>query len=157
MRHYVLKPEVAGGAGPNTIFIDPGARPPSISKFNYEFDGWLGDPILETVCSYIVTRTLSDSIAAIHPTGVSFGTVEVSKSGEFEDLYPARDLPEFVWLQVTGTPGQDDFGYTTSNGHCIVVSERILDLLLASGMAYGKFVELEDWKGRVADNLRRHK
>lgn len=154
MEYYALKPEVAGGAGPNTIFIDPAARPPLISKLNYQFDGWLGDPILETVCSYIVTNQLRDRIASIHATGVSFAPVEVSKSREYEDLNPNRELPEFVWLKVTGEAGQDDFGYTNSNGHCIVVSERILDLLIEMGLHHCDLVELENWKGRKANNFR---
>jgi len=39
--------------------------------------------------------------------------------------------------------GVDDFGYTTKDGHC-VVSERVLDLLIASGVKHCKKVELEN-------------
>jgi hypothetical protein len=151
---YAIKPEVAGGAGPNTVFIDPRARPPLIEKFNYEFYGWLGDPILVTVCTFIVTEPVRDSLLAINATGVSFAHVEVSKSGEFQDLYPGRNLPPFVWMQVTGRSG-DDLSYTSD--HALVVSESVLDILLKCGMSYGKFVELERWKGRRNSDLRTRK
>ena len=46
MKYFQLEPEVAGGFGPNSI-LDPKVRPPRVTKFNYEFDVWLGDPVLE--------------------------------------------------------------------------------------------------------------
>jgi len=134
MKYYTLDPEVAGGFGPNSILDDPCTRPPRITHFNYEFAGWLGDPLLEAVACFIVTEPLKDRIAALHPTGVSFGTVEVSKSGEFEDLHPGRQLPIFVWLQVTGEAGEDDFGLSAM--HNLVVSERVLEVLRQEGMSH---------------------
>lgn len=138
MRYYLLEPEVAGGFGPRSVFLDVKARPPRVSKFNYEFDVWPGDPLLEAVGCYVVTEPLEDKIAAMHPTGVSFATVEVSKSGEFEDRYPSRELPRFVWLQVTGKAGQDDFGLSRTR---LVVSERILNVLKESGVTHCDIAE----------------
>ncbi len=134
MTYYQLEPEVAGGFGPKSVFLDVGARPPRIEKFNYEFDIWPRDPLVEAVATYIVTKPLAEKIASLHPTGVSFGRVETSKSGEFEDRYPDYKLPEFVWLQVTGNAGQDDFGLSPT--HSLVVSERVLRVLKAAGMAH---------------------
>jgi hypothetical protein len=57
-----------------------------------------------------------------------------SASEEFEELFPDVKLPKFVWLQVTGKAGQDDFGL--SSDHCLVVSQRILDLLKGAGMSH---------------------
>lgn len=129
----MLEPEVAGGFGPGSV-LDHRLRPPRVEKFNYEFDVWLGDPLLEAVSCFIVTEDLGDKILAIRATGVAFGDVEISKSGEFEDLYGNRQLPKFVWLQVTGRAGQDDFGL--SRTHCLVVSEGILFLLKEEGMSH---------------------
>lgn len=160
MGYYVLKPEVAGGFGRDTIFGDRTARPPVIKRLHYEFRGWLGDPLLTAVACYIVTNKVRDKLVKMGATGVSFAEVEISTSDEFNEwqlLHPGRSLPPFVWLQITGTAGSDDFGYTTSNGHCMVVSERVLDLLINCGMTHCKMVELEDWKGRTADNFRRQK
>lgn len=68
----------------------------------------------------------------LHPSGVTFGDVEVTKSGVFEDMHPNRILPPFSWLQVTGRPGKNDFGISTSGD--LVVSERIMELLKAFGL-----------------------
>jgi hypothetical protein len=134
MKYYILEPEVAGGFGPKSILEDPAARPPRVRHFNYEFDGWLGDPLLETIACFIVTKSLEDKIAAMNATGFSFGLVEVSKSGEFKDFYPGRQLPAFTWLQVTGEAGKDDFGLSFK--HSLVVSQRILDILREEGMSH---------------------
>jgi len=48
MKYYVLEPEVAGGFGPKLI-LDRHVRPASVTKFHYEFDVWLGAPLLEAV------------------------------------------------------------------------------------------------------------
>jgi hypothetical protein len=134
MIYYALEPEAPGGFGPKSVFIDVTARPPIIIKFNYEFDIWPRDPLVEAVACYIVTESLKEQIAALHPTGVSFGPVEISTSGQFEDHYPKHELPKYVWLQVTGNAGQDDFGL--SKTHSLVVSDRILKVLKEAGMSH---------------------
>ena len=134
MNYYLVEPEAPGGFGPNSFFFDVKARPPRIDRFDYEFDIWPRDPIVEAVACYIVTEALRERIAALHPTGVSFGPVDISRSGEFEDRYPNYELPKFVWLQVTGNAGQDDFGLSPT--HSLVVSERVLRVLKAAGMVH---------------------
>ena len=140
MKYYSLEPEVAGGFGPRSV-INPNVRPPHVTKFNYQFDVWLGDPLLEAVGCFIVTESLKKMILAKAATGVSFGTVEISRSGQFEDLYPNRQLPEFVWLKVLGDAGRDDFGL--SPAHSLVVSDRILNLLREQGMSHCSISEFE--------------
>jgi len=138
MKYYVLEPEVAGGFGPKSV-LDPHVRPPSVTTFHYEFDVWLGDPLLESVGCFIVTEALQEKIQALNATGVAFSTVVVSKSGQFDDLHPDCQLPEFVWLQVTGEPGKNDFGL--SSKYSLVVSERILSTLKAAGMSHAEIAE----------------
>jgi len=142
MTFYTLEPEVAGGFGPNTVLDDPSARPPKVRHFNYEFSGWLGDPILETVACFIVTESLKQQIAILNPTGVSFGTVEISKADEFEEMYPGLLIPEFVWLQVTGRAGIHDFGL--SSNHSLVVSQRILDIFRGAGLSHCEIAVFKD-------------
>lgn len=127
MRYYILDPEVAGGWGKNTVFTRTPGRPTMVHKLHYNFDGWLGDELLETVPCFIVTQKLADLIQAARATGAEFDHVEVSKSKQFEDFYPDRRLPQFVWLKVNGIAGKDDFGL--SDRHRLVVSERILEIL----------------------------
>lgn len=150
MNYYVLVPEVAGHFGADTIFIDRASRPPLVEKLHYEFDGWLGDPIVETICCYIVTQPLEARIVATNPTGVNFDDVKVSKSDQFVRLHPDRALPQFAWLQITGVAGRDDFGYTTTHGRSIVVSSRILDILSEFGIPHCGVVELGSWRGGKA-------
>jgi hypothetical protein len=147
MNYYALVPEAAGQFGPNTVFVDKIARPPLVEKFHYEFNGWLGDPLVETIGCYIVTKPLRDKITSVNPSGVRFEEVEVSKSEEFVRRDPGRTLPPFVWLQITGVGGQDDFGYTITHGRSIVVSSRILDIMSGVGIPHCAVVELENWKG----------
>ena len=66
-------------------------------------------------------------------TGVRFDKVEVTASELFEQLYPNRRLPKFVWLQIIGKPGQDDFGM--AKGLMLVVSERALEVLKGLGIS----------------------
>ncbi len=126
MKHFILEPEVAGGIGKNTV-LDRSVHPPVPIRFNYEFSGWLGDSLLETVASFIVTKSLGEQIKSSGLTGANFGEVEISKGGQFEDLYPNTELPEFVWLQIKGVAGVDDFGL--SSKHLLVVSQAALSVL----------------------------
>ena len=48
-------------------------------------------------------------------------------------LFPNLQLPKFVWLQIDGKPGQDDFGIARGPG--LVVSERALEALRELGIA----------------------
>jgi hypothetical protein len=139
MKYYTLEPEVAGGFGPKSILDDPSARPPRIKHFNYEFAGWAGDPLLTTVASFIVTAEVKAKIEESEAKGVQFGIVEISKSGEFEDFFPGRELPKFVWLQVTGKAGVDDFDMSPT--HRLIVSQRILDILRSAGMSHCEICE----------------
>src|SRR5580704_16691696 len=76
MTYFILEPEVAGSFGPATAG-DLRATPPLIEKFNYEFDTWLGDPLLEALCTFIVTDRLKDRLIEARASGIAFGDVEV--------------------------------------------------------------------------------
>ena len=135
-------PEVAGGFGPDTILADPYARPPLITRFHYEFNVWPHDPLLEAVACFIVTQALKEKILTSRASGVAFDDVEISKDLNVEEFYPDRELPKFVWLQVTGRAGIDDFGLSPK--HDLVVSQRILDLL--KEQAQQKSEDLKSWR-----------
>ena len=135
---YALEPEVAGNFGEATVG-DLQARPPRLKQFDHEFDGWLGDPLLEVISNFIVTDELKRRLINANASGAWFGPVEISKSPSFEDWHPNFDLPPFSWLRITGCAGKDDFGL--SSGGILVVSERILSLLRSSGMKYCDIAE----------------
>jgi hypothetical protein len=134
VHYFLILPEVAGGLGKNSE-MSRDTHPPVVLRLHYEFDVWLGDDLLESFPCFIATRRLAESIAEHRLTGVSYGEVEVSRSGEFEDLYPNRVLPEFVWLRISGRAGEDDFG--TDAMARLVVSEQVLELLKTVNFNHG--------------------
>jgi hypothetical protein len=140
MKYFFVEPEVAGGFGPN-IDLDTSVHPPIIHRLNYEFDGWLGDVLLESFPVWIVTLPARDAIKALGCTGVRFDEVEVTTSGLFEDIYPDRQLPEFAWMRVEGKAGEDDFGVLSTL--ILVVSERALKTLQDLGLNYAEIAEFQ--------------
>ena len=143
MTYFLLAPEVAGSFGPATAG-DLRATPPLIEKFNYEFDTWLGDPLLEALCTFIVTDRLKVRLIEAHATGVGFGDVEITQSGIYLDMYGDRPLPAFSWLQITGRAGKDDFGLSSSG--YLIVSERMMNLLKAFGLNHCEVSEYDPMK-----------
>lgn len=133
MKFYYLEPEVAGGLGDDTV-IDRRVSPPRVEQLHYEFDGWSGDELLESFPCFIVTERLANEIRRLNSSGVQFADVKITQSSEFEELHPGQSLPEFEWLQVFGTAGQDDFGIS-SNGR-LVVSEGILNTFKSFGLSH---------------------
>src|SRR5216683_5356058 len=132
MKYYAVEPEVAGGWGENTVTTGaPGKS--TVQRLHYEFDGWLGDELLESTPCFIVTQRLAREIEHSRFTGAAFDEVEISKSDLFNQLHPDLQLPRFAWLKIEGTPGRDDFGIAP--GLMLVVSERALALLKRVGFA----------------------
>jgi hypothetical protein len=134
MRFYRVEAEVAGGWGKNTVFARVPGKPTVIHKLHYQFDGWLGDELLESTPCYIVTERLSCEITRAGLTGARFEEVEVTTSDQFRELHPDRRLPKFVCLKIAGKAGHDDFGI--SPGLQLVVSERALNLLKRIGFSH---------------------
>lgn len=120
MKYFVVAPEVSGGLGPSTQ-MDTGTHPPIIRSLEYRFDGWLGDEILEAFPCFIVTESLAATFLETGFTGFEVGEVSVTTSDQFEDSLPGVQLPKFVWLEVVGSAGSDDFGIGPD--YRLVVSE----------------------------------
>jgi hypothetical protein len=133
MGFFALEPEVAGGWGKNTTFTRTPGIPVVVHKLQYEFEGWLGDEILETTPCFIVTERLADEIRRRNLSGAEFGEVEVTKSAQFRLFHPERKLPKFVRLLPGPNPGRDDFGLGADL--ILVVSEAALALLRESGIS----------------------
>jgi hypothetical protein len=138
MSYYVLEPEVAGGFGAHTV-IDRSSGKMVVQKLHYQFDGWLGDELLESAPCFIASEGLVREIESARLTGVRFDEVEITTSDQFRELYPNRQLPMFVWLKVEGKAGHDDFGIAP--GLRLVVSKRALELLKRVGIANAASIE----------------
>ena len=134
-RYYYIEPEVAGGIGEKSV-LDRSVHPPIVTRLHYEFDGWLGDALLESFPSFIMTEDAARRLLQAHVTGAMLGDVEISTSEVFKELYPRRQLPKFVWLQITGRAGYDDFGVAVN--HRLVISERVHDILKTLGISHAE-------------------
>ena len=124
--YKLIEPEVAGGLGEKTE-IDNSFFPPIVKSLHYEFEGWLGDDILESFPCYIVTETLKKGIESERLTGVFFDDVIISKSETFKEFYPDKELPMFFWMKINGEVNNDDFFITEKNG--LAISEQAYLLL----------------------------
>jgi len=122
--HYYIEPEVSGGIGRNSI-IDASFHPPIVKKLNLEFDGWLGDDLIESFPCFIVSEILKNKIDQKKLTGFRFDDVEITKSETFNEFHANKILPEFYWLQITGKAGQHDFGIA-SDFRLVVSSDALL-------------------------------
>lgn len=130
MKYYHIEPEVAGGFGAHTV-IDRSSGKMVVRKLHYQFDGWLGDEILESTPCFIVSERLAREIDGAKLTGIKFDEVEVTTSDQFKELYPNRQIPKFVWLKIEGQAERDDFGMAP--GLRLVVSERANEVLKRCG------------------------
>lgn len=124
--YFILEPEVAGGLGEQTI-MDNGKHPPVVTKLHYEFDGWLGDEILESFPCFIVTSEVRNALENSTLSGYSFQEAIITTSPTFLEIYPDRHLQDFCWLKIHGAAGKDDVGLT-SDGR-LTVSENALAIL----------------------------
>lgn len=138
MKYFYIEPEVAGGMGKNTV-MNRGVHPPIVSKLHYHFDGWLGDQLLESFPCFIASELVKQRIQEARFTGMDFDQVEITVSEQFQELYPNRQLPKFVWLKVEGIAGQDDFG--TAPDARLIASERALELLQGLGISHASVTE----------------
>lgn len=138
MGYHAIEPEVAGGWGENTRVKRIAGQPDIVEALDYEFDGWGGDELLESTPCFIVTERLANEIVRAGLSGIVFDHVEISKSGQFEDWYPGRTLPKFLWMKVEGEAGRDDFGINSDL--ILVVSDRAL-AVLKSGQLDNAIIE----------------
>ena len=134
---YYIEPEVAGGLGPNSI-IDTSVHPPMVKKLNYQFDGWLGDHLLESSPCFIVSQPLREALEENKLTGFQFDEVQTTTSEQFKESLIKKSLPKFFWLKVVGKSGKDDFGI--AEDHRLVVSDKVIALLRRLGIQHADVV-----------------
>lgn len=140
MTFYFVEPEVAGGFGSRTE-IDKTSGKMKVLKLHHEFDGWLGDELLESTPCFIGTERLMNQIKFSRLTGLQFQDVKITTSDQFKDLYPECQLPNFFWFQVVGKPGCEDFGIAKDLR--LVVSEKALMVLRLCSINHALITPLE--------------
>lgn len=137
MTFYKIDPEIAGDFGPMTV-LDTSVHPPAVSRLDYRFqDYWNGDGLLATFPAYIVRDIVAEQLTTSTLTGFELADVDITLTPEAEELI--TDLPAWRWLQVTGTPGQHDFGLTPTAE--LVVSEPAMTILRTGGIDHAEIQE----------------
>lgn len=142
MKLFMLEPEVSGEMGSNTVYdnyyeIRYNGAYPKISYLHFVFLGWLGDDILESTPCFIITEKLMDKIKESKLSGCKFQKIEISLSDQFKEMYPNRDMPNFIRLIPTGNVHIEDNTYSNwsrddfnlSDKSYLVVSEKALNII----------------------------
>ncbi|MET8154203.1 hypothetical protein ACIBSW_18860 [Actinoplanes sp. NPDC049668] len=130
MQYYIVRPEVPGGLGENTV-MDYSGDQPRVTHLAYEFEGWLGDELITSHPAFAATTALADRFQQAGLTGFHTRAMEVTTSEDFDEMYPGRELPPFTELVIDGQAGVDDFAVDKSNE--LVLSQRALDILNTTG------------------------
>ena len=126
MTFYAVEPEVPGQFGEDAV-VDYSTRPVGVSQYHLEFDGWLGDDLVEAIGTFLVTEPVASAISQSDLTGVEFAEAKVTPGTTLQELQPDLELPTFRWMKVTGEVFRDDFGI--SEDIRLVVSDRAWELL----------------------------
>lgn len=126
MSVYELQPEVPCDPGPDTVW-DNSVIPPRVSNISLEFDGWLGDDLVETYPLFAVTDRLRAALEGAGLRGVSFERVSATKSEQFADLRPDAQIGTWSLMQVTGHDGGGDDVWLNAD-RVLVVSRRFWDV-----------------------------
>lgn len=142
MRYFVVMPEVAGEMGDRTI-LDSSVHPPVVTHLHCVFD-WPSDALVRTFPCYVCTAELWFAIARNSLSGVRSKPVTTDVSYTYTDLHPNAVLPAYVWLDVYGAAGIDDFALRPVAS--LVVSERALRVLQDAGMRHADITPHEPGK-----------
>lgn len=125
MKYFLIEADVPGWVRNSRQDLDNLSE---LSVIHYTFDCWPDDDIAESNPVYIISEKLSKAIVSAGMTGFILKGCESSKGEQFEIASPGRgDLPPYLWLDVTGTAGVDDFGI--SENLTLVVSQRVMSIL----------------------------
>lgn len=87
--YYYIEPEVSGGIGRNSL-IDTSVHPPLVTRLDYEFDGWLGDDLIESLPCFIASENLKSQLEKSALSGFKFDTAEITKSENFNKTYKGK-------------------------------------------------------------------
>lgn len=124
--NFYIEPEVCGGLLESSL-IDTSVHPSIVKELHFQFDGWLGDGLIECFPCFLILDTLLKDLEQIGCTGFKVDKFVEVQSETFKVLQPQVSLPDFLWLKIIGKAGFDGFGISTDNR--LVISEKVRDLL----------------------------
>jgi len=142
MKLYFLEPEVSGGHGEHTIYgteqdIEAKGISGKVEYLHYEFEGWLGDDLLESTPAFIVSNILQTELEKSNFKDYKLEECLITTSDEFKEMYPNKEIPtfnRFIPLGKIEVEGEK-FKNWSGNHFCLspkgelVVTQEALDLL----------------------------
>jgi hypothetical protein len=141
MIFYKVRPEVPAAIGKNSVIERQPGVPMKIRKLHLVFEGWLGGDIMETSPVLYVTERLKNELSESTFSGITeFSLIEdVTKSDNFLELYPDKDLPKLFSIKITGAPYKDDF--SIDKGY-LIISKRVKQFLIGFNLSDSEIEEL---------------
>ena len=139
MSWYKIKPEVPASIGPNSILERTSGAPLKVIKLHLIFEGWLGGDLMETSPVFYVTESLKNGLQSSSLSGIdAFEKIEITRSSNFLELYPDKELPDFFLLRINGIPYTDDFGL--DKGY-LVLSSKAKDFLMKYNLSDAELID----------------
>lgn len=139
---YFLEPEVSGGHGEYTIYgteddIATEGISGKVKYLHYEFEGWLGDDLLESTPAFIVSSILETELENSDFIGYKLEECLITTSDEFKEMYPNKEIPTFSRFIPLGKIEVEGENFKNWSGHhfCLspkgklVVTQEALDFL----------------------------
>lgn len=125
MQYYIIDPDVPGRLDDETIKAFHSGQPAHI---RYIFECWPASDIVQSDPVFAVSETLATELLEANLTGFTLKPCESRKGEQFDIASPGSDrLPVYVWLDVHGSAGIDDFGI--SEDLMLTISEKALKVL----------------------------
>ena len=122
MPFWILEPDPGAELGPSTE-LDRSVHPPGVKKLHLLLVYLPLDTIIESFPAFAIDSSMAQLASQREWTGMTLARARVEASSELARRTNCV-LPSFVWLQVTGQAGVDDFGISTD--HRLVVSGDVL-------------------------------
>lgn len=139
---YFLEPEVSGGHGEYTIYgteddIATEGISGKVKYLHYEFEGWLGDDLLESTPAFIVSSILETELENSDFIGYKLEECLITTPDEFKEMYPNKEIPTFSRFIPLGKIEVEGENFKNWSGHhfCLspkgelVVTQEALDFL----------------------------
>ena len=129
MSLYQLDPEVCGGHGSKTIYgetneVEEYGISAKVKYLHYEFDGWLGDSLIESTPCFIVLDSLKQILSELFKNDLSFEECLITTSEEFREMYHDITLPNFIRIIPRGKVKLERGKYTEWSGHNFCLSQK---------------------------------
>lgn len=139
---YFLEPEVSGGHGEYTIYrteddIETDGISGKVKYLHYEFEGWLGDDLLESTPAFIVSGILETELEKSDFIDYKLEECLITTSEEFKEMYPNKEIPAFSRFIPLGKIEIEGEKFKNWSGHhfCLsskgelVITQEALDFL----------------------------